>query len=231
MLVRGTGIKLRIARDLRRRGAQPATQQGISLALRRIAAGRAGAGPRQLISRVGFNCQLRPMYEACRPADSQDGFPPYYDQSDGVQQFNIIDGAAPVLLSWRIWRRHSSQNGAAAWARHPLQPNRTSCSTGSPLRRWRYRVTLHAIVKLLLPLGLLLPGKPGNRERNSGLRHAQFLGDAGLGPPTAPQAQDHLASHQRSKPGGFVPGFTLNVVVDRRKESVLPILLIVGVRH
>jgi hypothetical protein len=64
------------------------------------------------------------MYEACRPADSQDGFPPYYDQSDGVQQFNIIDGAAPVLLSWRIWRRHSSQNGAAAWARHPLQPNR-----------------------------------------------------------------------------------------------------------
>jgi hypothetical protein len=35
----------------------------------------------------------------------------------------------------------------------------------------------------------------------------------------------------RSKPGGFVPGFTLNVVVDRRKESVLPILLIVGVRH
>jgi hypothetical protein len=171
------------------------------------------------------------MYEACRPADSQDGFPPYYDQSDGVQQFNIIDGAAPVLLSWRIWRRHSSQNGAAAWARHPLQPNRTSCSTGSPLRRWRYRVTLHAIVKLLLPLGLLLPGKPGNRERNSGLRHAQFLGDAGLGPPTAPQAQDHLVSHQRSKPGGFVSGFTLNVVVDRRKESVLPILLIVGVRH
>ena len=37
------------------------------------------------------------MYEACRPADSQDGFPPYYDQSDGVQQFNIIDGAAPVI--------------------------------------------------------------------------------------------------------------------------------------
>jgi hypothetical protein len=97
------------------------------------------------------------MYEACRPADSQDGFPPYYDQSDGVQQFNIIDGAAPVLLSWRIWRRHSSQNGAAAWARHPLQPNRTSCSTCSPLRRWRYRVTLHAIVKLLLPLGFCFP--------------------------------------------------------------------------
>jgi hypothetical protein len=46
MLVRGTGIELRIARDLRRRGAQPATQQGISLALRRIAAGRVGAGPR-----------------------------------------------------------------------------------------------------------------------------------------------------------------------------------------
>jgi hypothetical protein len=36
----------RIARELRRRGAQPATQQGISLALRRIAAGRVGAGPR-----------------------------------------------------------------------------------------------------------------------------------------------------------------------------------------
>jgi hypothetical protein len=35
-----------IARYLRERGAQPATQQGISLALRRIAAGRVGAGPR-----------------------------------------------------------------------------------------------------------------------------------------------------------------------------------------
>jgi len=37
----------RIAKELRRRGCQPATQQGISLALRRIAAGRPGAGPRE----------------------------------------------------------------------------------------------------------------------------------------------------------------------------------------
>lgn len=35
-----------IARELRRRGAQPATQQGIGLVLKRIAAGRVGAGPR-----------------------------------------------------------------------------------------------------------------------------------------------------------------------------------------
>jgi hypothetical protein len=36
----------RIARELRRRGVQPATQQGVSKAIRRIAAGRVGAGPR-----------------------------------------------------------------------------------------------------------------------------------------------------------------------------------------
>jgi hypothetical protein len=42
------------------------------------------------------------MYEACRPADSQDGFPPYYDQSDGVQQFNIIDGAG-LMKRGRYW--------------------------------------------------------------------------------------------------------------------------------
>jgi hypothetical protein len=36
----------KIARHLRARGAQPATQQGISLAIRRIRAGRVGAGPR-----------------------------------------------------------------------------------------------------------------------------------------------------------------------------------------
>jgi hypothetical protein len=35
-----------IARYLKNRGAQPATQQGVSRALRRIAAGRVGAGPR-----------------------------------------------------------------------------------------------------------------------------------------------------------------------------------------
>jgi hypothetical protein len=36
----------RIAGQLRLRGAQPATQQGVGKALRRIAAGRVGAGPR-----------------------------------------------------------------------------------------------------------------------------------------------------------------------------------------
>ena len=36
----------KIARHLQQRGAAPATQQGVSQALRRIAAGRVGAGPR-----------------------------------------------------------------------------------------------------------------------------------------------------------------------------------------
>jgi len=36
----------RIARQLKQHGAAPATQQGVSLALKRIAAGRPGAGPR-----------------------------------------------------------------------------------------------------------------------------------------------------------------------------------------
>jgi hypothetical protein len=35
-----------IARHLQQRGAIPATQQGVSLAIRRIRAGRTGAGPR-----------------------------------------------------------------------------------------------------------------------------------------------------------------------------------------
>jgi hypothetical protein len=36
----------KIARYLRQHGAQPATQQGVGKALKRIAAGRVGAGPR-----------------------------------------------------------------------------------------------------------------------------------------------------------------------------------------
>lgn len=36
----------KIARQLRRCGAAPATQQGVGKALKRIAAGRVGAGPR-----------------------------------------------------------------------------------------------------------------------------------------------------------------------------------------